>query len=294
MNMRVRIKELFLLVSLLTLSLNIYGQKKFAMLVGISDYHAVDPNTEWNNIHGVNDVNLLGPLLKKQGFMVDKIIDTSATKANIIKHLRILIRKITKNSIVYIHFSTHGQPFEDQNGDEFDGWDESIVPVDAPIEYIKGQYEGNNHLLDDELNKYTEKIREIIGKYGHLYVVVDACHAGRASRDLEEISISRGTKRGFSPNGKHYRAKREVSTHYNLSSSPFKSPVTYLEACGNTQLNIEIKRNGAYYGALSYYIATILSTHNLLTDNKWIFLVKKMMSSDINLKNQNMVIETSE
>ena len=292
--MRVKIKEFIFLLSFLIFSLSISGQKKYAMLVGISNYHSVDPKTEWNDIHGVNDVNLIESELNKQGFKVDKILDSSATKANIVKHLRMLVRKVSKNSIVYIHFSTHGQPFEDQNGDESDGWDESIVPVDASIEYIKGQYEGNNHLLDDELNKFTEQIRSKIGKHGHLYVVIDACHAGRASRDLEEISITRGTKRGFSPNGKPYRAKREVSTHYNLSSSPLMSPVTYLEACGNTQINVEIKRNGTYYGPLSYYIATILSSFNVHTDNNWVYEVKKMMSKDINLINQNMVIETSE
>ena len=288
------IKEFVFLIAFLIFSLSISGQKKYAMLVGISNYHSVDPRTEWNNIHGVNDVNLIEPVLNKQGFKVDKILDSAATKANIVKHLRMLVSKVSRNSIVYIHFSTHGQPFEDLNGDESDGWDESIVPIDASIEYVKGKYEGNNHLLDDELNDYTEQIRSKIGKKGRLFVVIDACHAGRASRDLEEISITRGTKRGFSPNGKQYRAKREVSTHYNLSSSPLKSPVAYLEACGNTQLNVEINRNGTYYGPLSFYIATILSSYNLDTDINWVYEVKKMMNSDINLINQKMVIETSE
>lgn len=292
--MRDKIKETIFLIFFLIFTLTISGQKKYAMLVGISNYHSVYPKTGWNNIHGVNDVNLIESVLNKQGFKVDKILDSSATKANIVKHLRMLVHKVTQNSVVYIHFSAHGQPFEDQNGDEFDEWDESIVPIDASIEYIKGQYEGSNHLLDDELNKFTEQIRRKIGKHGHLYVVIDACHAGRASRDFEEISISRGTKRGFSPNGKRYKAKREVSTHYNLSSSPLKSPVTYLEACGNTQLNVEIKRNGTYYGPLSFYIASVLSSYNLLTDNSWVYKVKRKMGGDPNLINQNMVIETSE
>jgi hypothetical protein len=29
--------------------------------------------------------------------------------------------------IIYLHFSCHGQPFEDMNGDEADGWDESYL-----------------------------------------------------------------------------------------------------------------------------------------------------------------------
>lgn len=280
-----------LLVTLLPL--NMVGQKRYALLVGISNYHAVYKNSEWNNIHGVNDVNLVSPILAKQGFKVQKLTDNAATKANIVKRLKALIRRTSKGDIVYIHFSTHGQPFEDLDGDEADGWDESIVPVDAPIEYVKGRYEGQNHLIDDELNKYTEQIRSKLGAMGHLYVVMDACHAGRASRNLDEIEITRGTKRGFTPNGKNYKAKKETATHYKLASSPAKSRVTYLEACGNTQVNMEVKRNGTYYGPMSFYIAKALSYSQIDEGNRWVYKVQQLMRQDIDIQNQDMVIETT-
>lgn len=280
-----------LLVTLLPL--NMVGQKRYALLVGISNYHAVYKNSEWNNIHGVNDVNLVSPILAKQGFKVQKLTDNAATKANIVKRLKALIRRTSKGDIVYIHFSTHGQPFEDLDGDEADGWDESIVPVDAPIEYVKGRYEGQNHLIDDELNKYTEQIRSKLGTMGHLYVVIDACHAGRASRNLDEIEITRGTKRGFTPNGKNYKAKKETATHYKLASSPAKSRVTYLEACGNTQVNMEVKRNGTYYGPMSFYIAKALSYSQIDEGNRWVYKVQQLMRQDIDIQNQDMVIETT-
>lgn len=280
-----------LLVTLLPL--NMVGQKRYALLVGISNYHAVYKNSEWNNIHGVNDVNLVSPILAKQGFKVQKLTDNAATKANIVKRLKALIRRTSKGDIVYIHFSTHGQPFEDLDGDEADGWDESIVPVDAPIEYVKGRYEGQNHLIDDELNKYTEQIRSKLGAMGHLYVVMDACHAGRASRNLDEIEITRGTKRGFTPNGKNYKAKKETATHYKLASSPAKSRVTFLEACGNTQVNMEVKRNGTYYGPMSFYIAKALSYSQIDEGNRWVYKVQQLMRQDIDIQNQDMVIETT-
>lgn len=269
------------------------AQKKYALLVGISDYHSVYKDSEWNNIHGVNDVNLVASILSKQKFQVDKVLNGSATKSNILKHLKTIIRHVSKGAVVYLHFSCHGQPFEDFNGDEADGWDESIVPVDAPISYVKGQYEGKHHITDDELNKYTEQLRFKIGPSGYLYVIIDACHAGRASRDLDEIEITRGTKRGFSPSGKRYKAKREIATHYKLSRSAAESNVTYLEACGNTQVNIEVKKNGTYYGPLSYYISQILSKHILDTNNSWIYQVQQLMRKDIDAQNQDMVIEST-
>lgn len=287
------IRKIITLMIAIALPLSMTGQKKYALLVGISNYHSVYKHTEWNDIHGVNDVNIISPLLAKQGFKVQKLTDNAATKANIVKQLKSLVRRSSKGDIVYIHFSTHGQPFEDLDGDEADGWDESIVPVDAPIEYVKGRYEGKNHLIDDELNKYTEQIRSKLGAMGHLYVVIDACHAGRASRDLDEIEITRGTKRGFTPNGKNYRAKKETKTHYKLALSPQKSNVTYLEACGNTQMNLEVKRNGTYYGPMSFYIAKVLSSTKLEANNQWVYQVRQLMRKDIDIQNQDMVIETT-
>lgn len=117
--------------------INSYAQKKYALLVGISNYYALNKANEWNNIHGTNDVSLITPTLKKQGFNVSVITDTKATHANILKQLKQLTNKASKGAIVYLHFSCHGQPFEDENGDEDDGWDESLVPIDAPIAYKK-------------------------------------------------------------------------------------------------------------------------------------------------------------
>jgi len=252
----------------------------------------LDARTEWNDIHGASDVKLISPILKKQGFSVDELLEEKATHKNIISRLNSLISRCVKGSIVYVHFSCHGQPFEDLDGDEQDGWDESLVPVDAPMRYRRGHYEGQNHLIDDELNKYVERLRQKVGKKGCVYVVIDACHAGRSSRDLEEVELIRGTKRGFSPNGLVYRPKREHETHYKLTTSSTKSPVTYLEACKSTQFNKEIKRKNAYYGPLSYYVAQVLANHALTSDNKWAYKVQMLMRKDAALQNQDMVIES--
>ena len=49
---------------------------------------------------------------------------------------------VKSGDIVYLHFSCHGQPVEDLDGDEKDGWDESIVPYDAWKKPISGIYDG--------------------------------------------------------------------------------------------------------------------------------------------------------
>lgn len=58
--------------------------------------------------------------------------------------------KCKNGDIIYIHFSCHGQPVEDIDGDEDDDWDEAIVACDAKKEYLKGVYTGESHIIDDE------------------------------------------------------------------------------------------------------------------------------------------------
>lgn len=271
----------------------VMAQNKRALLVGISDYQCVNKYGGWNNIHGKNDVDLLSTTFKNKGVSVLCISDKEATKIGITNALEKLIAKCRTGDIVYLHFSTHGQPFEDLSGDEDDGWDESIVPVDAPIEFTKGKYEGENHLIDDELNEYCIKIRKAIGTNGTLYVIVDACHAGKASMGIEE-DVIRGTKAGFTRSGKYYRPQKlEKGNYYNIPSSPSLGKVVFLEACRSYQVNKEIVEGGKYYGALSYYINLVLSNRILSNDTQWIETVKDMMSKDSRLTNQNIVIEYS-
>ena len=286
-------KRILFFVTISMFTQLVMAQNKRALLVGISDYQCVNKYGGWNNIHGKNDIDMLYPTLKKCGASVSCLYDKGATKTGIAKALNILISQCKTGDIVYLHFSTHGQPFEDDSGDEDDGWDESIVPVDAPIEYTKGKYEGENHLIDDELHEYCTRIRKAIGTKGMLYVVIDACHAGKASMGIED-DVIRGTKAGFTRSGKYYRPKKsERGNYYNIPSSPLLGRVVFIEACRSYQVNKEIVENGNHYGALSYYINKVLSNLALTKDCKWIETVKQMMDKDPRLINQNIVIEYS-
>ncbi|MCH5172530.1 MAG: caspase family protein, partial [Erysipelotrichales bacterium] len=173
------------IINFFVLILTIFGCQsinaitKRALLIGISDYGNAkeDPN-KWANISGANDIDLLTPLFKSQGFTITSLKDSQATHNGIIKAFDNLIKNSNKGDIVYLHFSMHGQPFEDLNGDEEDGWDEALIPYDAQMQYVKGVYEGKNHLIDDELEIYFDKIRTKLGPTGQLFVVMDACHSG--------------------------------------------------------------------------------------------------------------------
>ena len=269
------------------------AQRKRAFMVGISHYDTALTGYQWNNINGVEDIRLLSPVLKKQGFYLTTLTDEQATYDNICKNLSQFIAKTKKGDLVYIHFSTHGQPVEDYDGDEEDGWDESIIPIDAYKLYKKGTYEGQRHLIDDQINKYVKKLREKIGPTGFLYVVIDACHAGTSSRANDETV--RGTKVGFTSSNKVFKPSTTKKSNYKIAPSPKLANVLFVEACRPDQVNMEIKAGDKRYGPLSYNIAQTLSTKSL-TQNAEEFLSNLRVSILTNGKwpnNQNMVTEKS-
>lgn len=269
------------------------AQRKRSFLVGISHYDTALTGYQWNNINGMNDVNLISSILEKQGFAVTALLDNQATFDNIIQQISLFTYKTRKGDVVYLHFSSHGQPVEDLNGDEEDGWDESIVPVDAYKIYKKGVYEGKKHLTDDLLNKYIGKLREKIGPTGFLYVVIDACHAGTSSRANDETI--RGTHVGFTYNNKVFKPSTSKKSHYRIEVSAKQSNVLFIEACRSDQVNMEITADGKRYGPLSYNIAQALSDFTLtINGNEFVESIKRMIIKTGRWpNNQNLVTEAS-
>lgn len=286
-------ERIVVLVMSVLLVLPVFSQRKRAFMVGISNYDTALTGYQWNNINGVEDVNLISPILKKQGFYLLTLLDEQATFDNITRQLSAFVSKTKKGDVVYLHFSTHGQPVEDQNGDEKDGWDEAIVPIDAYKIYKKGTYEGKKHLFDDQLNKYVVKLREKIGPSGMLYVVIDACHAGTSSRANDETV--RGTKVGFTANNKVFKPSITKKSHYKIEASTKWANVLFIEACRPDQVNKEVKVGSKSYGPLSYNIAQALSVKPISLNAKdFIEAIKaSILKGGKWPNNQNMVIESS-
>ena len=284
------------ILCLLSVVWPIHGQTKTALLVGISEYskNNIEANDSvWSNIHGTNDVELLVPTLTRQDFSITTLRNKEATAIKIRKTIKKFTSFCHEGDLVYIHFSCHGQPVEDLNGDEPEGWDEALVPIDAQKTYQKGVYEGKNHIIDDELNEYLREIRTKVGKNGFVYVVVDACHAGSSYRGDEEEVITRGTNRGFSPMNKPFVPKIDKRGKIEIEHSETMSDICILEACRSYQVNSEIQEDGVYYGSLSYYVNQVLQKVELGKDIIWTNKISRLMNEDIRLVRQNIVIETS-
>lgn len=270
------------------------AQSKRALLIGISKYeNDCSEELAWSEIHGCNDIDIIKQALRNQSFQVKCLTGKHATAQNIRKAFVRLIDETQFGDVIYIHLSGHGQAYEDENGDESDGWDESFISYNAKKRYDAKSYRGQNHVIDDELHEYLVSLRRKAGLKGAVYVVIDACHAGSSYRSEDENTYIRGAAEGFSKSGKKYAPSVDKSSNIKLSRGKDLSAIFVLEACRSYEVNSEILENGKYYGPLSYYMSLILQKEDISVSSQWINEVKKLMDSDMRLVRQHLVIESS-
>ena len=122
---------------------------KKALLIGIN---YVGTNSELNGC--INDIYSMKNYLEKNlNYNNIKILTDNTnekpTAANIYKELyNLLVDSIVNNlEEVWIHYSGHGTSIIDYSGDEKDGRDECIVPVD---------YEYSGIISDDNIRHYFQ------------------------------------------------------------------------------------------------------------------------------------------
>ena len=187
-----RINKLF--ITALLFSIYSFSAEKYGLIIAIGEYPA---KTGWSSISSVNDVPLIKQSLLNQNFKesnITTLINEQATKKGILDAIHAVKAKLKEGDILVIHYSGHGQQIFDDNGDEIDSKDESIVPYDAFVRYTHN-YKGENHLRDDELANIIASVRNLLGKDGQFLFLLDSCHSGSATRGGK----TRGGEATFAP-----------------------------------------------------------------------------------------------
>lgn len=232
---------------------------KHALIIAIGDYPR---STGWGAISSANDVPLIKETLLRQGFEeknITTLIDREATKKGILQAFKELKEeKIKKGDVVVVHYSGHGQPIFDSETegklDEADDKDEAIVPIDAMASYSYN-YQGQNHIRDDELANITAGIRNTLGKDGQLLLLLDSCHSGSSARGGK----ARGTKTVFAPEG--WKASKDGKVTGSDMFDEVKvdknaAPYILISGASADELNYEHPDG---YGALSYAFSEAMS-----------------------------------
>jgi hypothetical protein len=162
------------------------------LIVAISNY---PPYSGFRHIDADNDLKIIMKLLHQQQF-TDTIVlaNEEATKEKFIRAFKKLNSTVLPGDVVYIHFSTHGQQLANPDGDETNNPHVAIALYDAQSKSSK-EYQGQNHLTDEEFSQLIEQLRENLGTTGDVLVTVDACHSGSMSRG-QDTTVTRG---GYPP-----------------------------------------------------------------------------------------------
>ena len=225
------------------------GVGRHALVVGIGDYSG---GSGWSKINGDRDAGLVVQMLERNGFLeedIEVLLNARATKSNIRDAFAALCRQVGSGDIVYVHFSGHGQQVTDVNGDEEDGLDESFVPYDACKEYLQGVYEGENHIIDDELNVWLSELKNAVGGRGKILFVMDACHSGDSTRgeDCDTDWPVRGTEDVF-----EIPLADCPEWIDDIDAKRHGTDWFFIAACKSYQNNYEYKSEDGYYGRLTW------------------------------------------
>jgi len=143
------------------------GKKQTAFLVGINYTGTI------NELYGcINDTKNVQDLLKnKYNFTNITLLNDETpekpTKQNILNGLQTLLKNTESGDTAFFMFSGHGTRTADLNGDEKDGQDEIILPIDGITL--------DTCILDDELNKI---IRNTLKPGAKLVALFDSCFSG--------------------------------------------------------------------------------------------------------------------
>lgn len=264
-------KHMFRLIvcSILTvcLSLQMQGQQKRALLIGVGSYPA---ELGWSSLSAKNDIEYLKNVLPLKGFDPSKmqvLLNEQATKAGIERAFSKLISESGAGDIIMVHFSGHGQQITDDSDDEPDGFDEAWIPIDAQARYMPTPrpsapaYRGELHLRDDEIGRWLDSLSRKVGQNGSILVSIDACHSGTATRSAS-LGKVRGDPEPFKiPGKKNELIKTGMGEQDEFigGAAMGRGNIVTISASSPTQVNREtVDANQQGVGSLTYALSKAL------------------------------------
>lgn len=186
------------------------GPRVFALFVGINSYPQVKANfTPAAVLKGpVNDVALIRDALKRRhgldiGSMptpddcekptdtVITLIESCATRANILGRLGMLLDKARDGDLVLFYFAGHGI-FRDGRFDGQISKSSLILPYDAELDLTDAASGGGKYIYDVQLRDLLWAAQR---KGVSVLTIFDSCSSGTATRDLRPQHAARAASR---------------------------------------------------------------------------------------------------
>ncbi|KAI8815245.1 peptidase C14, caspase domain-containing protein [Cladochytrium replicatum] len=252
----------------------------------------------------VNDVKNVHAFVTKQPYqealiLTDDQQDPSKipTRANILNAFRWLIAGAQPGDAFFLHYSGHGAYQQDPQGDEVDGSDETIVPLD---------YESAGMIVDDDMHQI------LVGNLpaGSCFTAIfDCCHSGsvmdlpytyRLDGNLDVVVIDNkkaAVKMGLKAGLNYLRGDKQ--TALNAAKEAFgmymKKPghsdavdrtrkanttqafVVQFSGCLDSQTSADAQIQGSASGALSWAMMSVLNQNPHITYIKLLKEVRELL-----------------
>ena len=184
----------------------------------------------------INDVNNISSVLRNNcGFTAANItLVTEATKAVMESSIQRLVSGSRPGDVLFFYYAGHGTTLKDTDGDETDGKDEVLVPLD---------YAKSGFLTDDWL--YTNLASKVRGG-ATLWGFTDCCHSGTIC-DLTYNWIPKCTVKTGKPRTPYNTSNwTDVFTMSTDRRPPVVGNITFFAGCLDSQVAYETSGQGAF------------------------------------------------
>ncbi|ORX46390.1 hypothetical protein BCR36DRAFT_102920 [Piromyces finnis] len=256
----------------------------------------------------INDVRNISELMcRRYGFqnclyLTDEQDDPimKPTYHNIIEAMKWLVEGAQPGDSLFFHYSGHGGTATDKEGDETDGFDETIIPLD---------FQSKGQILDDEI---YENLVTPLPKGCRLTAIFDSCHSGTVmdlpytyqcdgSIEVIENDVRKEIfKKAVNIVGSFIQGDQAMITSSllglfdgsidfsNLSGNKTNNQaiiekrkhdadVIQFSGCRDNQTSADAKINNQATGAMSYAFITVLNENPNLTYSQLLTQIRQVM-----------------
>ncbi len=235
---------------------------KWALLIGINQYPRFAPRGQLSGC--VNDVEVMRQALVNSFNFPEShvavLTDRQATREGILTAMSELVQRVGQDDVVVVHYSGHGSQMTDLEGDEPDGFDETIVPHDSGREPDE-----NRDIKDDEIYLW---LKDLTAKTSSVTLVFDCCHSGTITRDdfggaVRWVEPDLRPASQLPPSPIPLAARGDLVGGRDAGGGgwlPLGDRYALISGCSRDEKSFEVEEpEGVRHGAMTFFLAQELS-----------------------------------
>ncbi|KAF8322749.1 hypothetical protein DL93DRAFT_2071715 [Clavulina sp. PMI_390] len=242
----------------------------------------------------INDArNVCAFLIRNYGYKEDDIVmltddapnpQQKPTKANILRAMQWLVNNAQPNDSLFFHYSGHGGQTKDLDGDEQDGYDEVIYPLD---------FETEGHIVDDDMHFIMVKPLPTGCR-------LTSCHSGSALGKIKEPNLLAEAGQGLLTSGMSYlkgdkmgalkgifnvvkqaagSGNASKAEQYSRQTRTSSADVIMWSGCKDDQTSADTQEAGQATGAMSYAFIEALSSGGQQTYQQLLISIRGILKS---------------